>query len=128
MFVRLSILDLLILFRFYLINDYIRGMTLIRTINKEKKALWKFVVFTNKSNATAISFKVTNAYSNLKNKKKMILKSTTFNKKLFNIRQYRYAIIIITLNYKLLNNLFIISETVIETVNALEILHFSRFY
>lgn len=35
-------------------------MTLIRTINKEKKALWKFVVFTNKSNATAISFKVTN--------------------------------------------------------------------
>lgn len=69
------------------------------------------------------------AYSNLKNKKKMILKSTTFNKKLFNIRQYRdYAIIIITLNYKLLNNLFIISETVIETVNALEILHFSRFY
>lgn len=58
----------------------------------------------------------------------MILKSTTFNKKLFNIRQYRdYAIIIITLNYKLLNNLFIISETVIETVNALEILHFSRF-
>lgn len=103
-------------------------MTLIRTINKEKKALWKFVVFTNKSNATAISFKVTNAYSNLKNKKKMILKSTTFNKKLFNIRQYRYAIIIITLNYKLLNNLFIISETVIETVNALEILHFSRFY
>lgn len=104
-------------------------MTLIRTINKEKKALWKFVVFTNKSNATAISFKVTNAYSNLKNKKKMILKSTTFNKKLFNIRQYRdYAIIIITLNYKLLNNLFIISEIVIETVNALEILHFSRFY
>lgn len=69
MFVRLSILDLLILFRFYLINDYIRGMTLIRTINKEKKALWKFVVFTNKSNATAISFKVTNTYSNLKNKK-----------------------------------------------------------
>lgn len=44
-------------------------MTLIRTINKEKKALWKFVVFTNKSNATAISFKVTNTYSNLKNKK-----------------------------------------------------------
>lgn len=44
-------------------------MTLIRTINKEKKALWKFVVFTNKSNATAISFRVTNAYSNLKNKK-----------------------------------------------------------
>lgn len=58
-------------------------MTLIRTINKEKKALWKFVVFTNKSNATAISFRVTNAYSNLKNKKKNDLEINDFQQKTF---------------------------------------------
>lgn len=58
-------------------------MTLIRIINKEKKALWKFVVFTNKSNATAISFRVTNAYSNLKNKKKNDLEINDFQQKTF---------------------------------------------